>query len=136
MALAILRKMSYICGAMSFSEIRKYRIAGALALLVLFCTYTGSITLFMHRHIVKGYVVVHSHPYKNAPDTAGHTHTAQQFGTIAALSLFVAIAAVAALCPTVAVPDVSVIFSDGATRRMESSPVRHYGLRAPPASLS
>lgn len=128
--------MSYICGAMIFSRLRKYRIAGALTLLMLFCTYAGGITLFMHRHTVGGYAVVHSHPYKNAPDTAEHTHTAQQFVTIAALSHVAALAAVAALCPSVALPDTPVIFSDGATRHIKSRPVRRYGLRAPPVLLS
>lgn len=128
--------MSYICGTMIFSRLRKYRIAGALTLLMLFCTYVGGITLFMHRHTIGGYAVVHSHPYKTAPDTAEHTHTAQQFGTIAALSLFLALAAAAAVCPQIVTRRITAIFSDGATRRIKSRPVRHYGLRAPPALLS
>lgn len=128
--------MSYICGAMIFSRLRKYRIAGALTLLMLFCTYAGGITLFMHRHTIGGYAVVHSHPYKTAPDTAEHTHTAQQFGTIAALSLFLALAAAAAVCPQIVTRRITAIFSDGATCRIKSRPVRRYGLRAPPALLS
>ena len=128
--------MSYICGAMIFSRLRKYRIAGALTLLMLFCTYAGGITLFMHRHIVDGYTIVHSHPNKSAPDTAGHTHTAQQFGTIAALSLFLALAAASAVCPQIVTRRIAAIFSDVATRRIKSRPVHRYGLRAPPALLS
>ncbi len=117
---------------MDFSRVRKYRIACALSLLVLFCSYTGGITLFMHRHIVGGYTVIHSHPYKSAPDTAEHTHTAQQFGTIAALSLFIAVAAVAAVCRQIVTRYVSATYSDDVARHTESRPIRHYGLRAPP----
>lgn len=124
--------MSYICGVMNFSRLRKYRIACALSLLTLFCTYAGSITLFMHRHTIGGYVVVHSHPYKTAPDTAEHTHTAQQFGTIAALSLFLALAATVAVCPQIVTRYVSAIYSANSVRCAESQPIRSYGLRAPP----
>ena len=70
---------------MDFSRVRKYRIACALSLLVLFCSYTGGITLFMHRHIVGGYTVIHSDKYKSATDNAEHTHTEQKFGTIEAM---------------------------------------------------
>lgn len=121
---------------MDFSKLRHYRIAGALTLLTLFCTYAGGITLFMHRHTIGGYAVVHSHPYKTAPDTAEHTHTAQQFATIAAVSHFFAPAAVAAICMSLATPDVRETYSDNAAPRAKSRPIRHYGLRAPPATLS
>jgi len=128
--------MRYICGEMDFSRLRHYRVAGTLMLLMLFCSYAGGITLFMHRHMVDGYAVVHSHPYKTPPDTAGHTHTAQQLATIAAVSQLFALAAVAAICMTPAVPEVTEAYADNAVRRAESLPVRLYGLRAPPALLS
>ena len=96
----------------------------------------GDVVVAWYTNQVNSQSVVHSHPYKNAPDTAEHTHTAQQFVTIAALSHVAALAAVAALCPSVALPDTPVIFSDGATRHIKSRPVRRYGLRAPPALLS
>ncbi len=129
-------KCAIFAAEMDFSRLRHYRIAGALTLLTLFCTYAGGITLFMHRHTIGGYAVVHSHPYKTAPDTAEHTHTAQQFATIAAVSHFFAPAAVAAICMSLATPDVWETYSDNAAPRAESRPIRRYGLRAPPATLS
>ena len=52
------------------------RLAG-LFLVILFCGYFGSTAFFHHTHIINGFSVVHSHPYKshsgNGPISHNHS---------------------------------------------------------------
>ena len=51
-------------------------------LLVLFISYSGSIMLFYHTHLVQGFLITHSHPYK-LPAKKGavenHSHAPSQY---------------------------------------------------------
>ena len=74
---------------------RRSNIA-ALMLLWLFVGYIGCISLFMHRHTIDGQTIYHSHFYSGTTDSPSHSHTAQQFKVITALSLYVALTATTA----------------------------------------
>lgn len=41
---------------------------------VIFITYYGSISLFMHVHIEHGTTIVHAHPFHKAANGGGHQH--------------------------------------------------------------
>ena len=60
-------------------------------LVILFCGYLGSITLFPHNHIVDGITVVHSHPYKSLPGSnpVNHSHSKNGFLLIQFISSFI-----------------------------------------------
>lgn len=64
-----------------------------LLMLLLWIGYIGGISLFPHNHIVDGHRITHSHFYSGTTDNPSHSHTAQQFKVITALSLYVALAA-------------------------------------------
>ena len=55
-------------------------------LLILFLEYESSTTLFLHKHIIDGQLVTHSHLYTNTSETGKHTHTSYEFITIVTLS--------------------------------------------------
>lgn len=59
-------------------------------LLVLFLGYFGSVTLFVHTHMVNGVQITHSHPYNPFTSDAlpGHQHSANELMVIDALSHF------------------------------------------------
>ena len=72
----------------------KYMLfTSGLLMLLLFGSYSANTSLFNHKHIVDGIVVVHSHFYSGSAETPQHNHTPQQFSTISALSLFVSLSA-------------------------------------------
>lgn len=107
----------------------------AVWLLILFVGYTGSVTLFYHTHTVGGQRIAHSHPYSQAPDKSGHTHSAAQLAQIAQLSLLVMLAAGPGGCltafffQTAFYRDPDRIFHRDRDRRTVS-------LRGPPFSLA
>ena len=53
-----------------------------LLLLLLFISYSGSVMMFYHTHLVKGTLITHSHPYK-VPEKNGpvesHSHSSSQY---------------------------------------------------------
>lgn len=53
---------------------------------VLFVTYYGFITLFMHTHIENGVTIVHSHPFQNQANGTSHHHTLSEIQFFNALS--------------------------------------------------
>lgn len=60
-----------------------------ILLLMLFVSYTCSITFFAHTHIVNGVTIVHSHPYKkNSNGTPDHEHTGTEIQLIKTLSAY------------------------------------------------
>ncbi len=58
-----------------------YKRVSGFFLLIIFCGYFGSITLFPHTHIVDGIQIVHSHPYKSHSDETpvNHDHSTQDY---------------------------------------------------------
>jgi hypothetical protein len=50
--------------------------------LLLFLCYWGSIALFQHTHVVKNYIITHSHPYK----TKNHEHSNEELQILQALT--------------------------------------------------
>lgn len=56
---------------------RKLRGIGGAFLLIIFSGFFVSVTFFPHSHIVDGFTIVHSHPYKKVPDNfpAPHNHS-------------------------------------------------------------
>ncbi|MDR2120980.1 MAG: hypothetical protein LBP64_08955 [Tannerella sp.] len=107
----------------------KRRLAGFL--LALFCSYTASVTCFAHSHVVNGERVTHSHPYRTVPDSAGHSHTAAQFISIALLSHFMALSAVFA-APACVFSGKFAILRFSHTFFVEPTRILSYALRAPP----
>lgn len=79
-----------------------HKISGYF-LVILFCGYFGSITLFPHSHIVNGVTIVHSHPFKsdqgNAP--VNHSHTTNGFQLIQLISGFIATTTIFFIATTV-----------------------------------
>jgi hypothetical protein len=100
-------------------------------LLAVFCSYMVSITCFAHSHVINGQLVTHSHPYKGAPDSPGHSHTAAQFISIALLSHFVSLSATFIALAHVLSGRIII------RKRFRTAPcaqlqIRPYALRAPP----
>lgn len=77
-----------------FKLIRFNKKLSGYFLLILFCGYFGSITLFPHSHIVDGVTIVHSHAYKSQPDNLpfNHNHSKKGFIFIQLISNFIATA--------------------------------------------
>jgi hypothetical protein len=62
--------------------------------LLLFLEFFGSITFFNHVHIVDGYAIVHSHPFKHGSNGVPvHSHPYGGFLVIDVLNHFIAVAA-------------------------------------------
>lgn len=66
-------------------------------LLILFLGYYGSITFFVHVHVVNGVTIVHSHPYnifkgKKGDKSPPHHHSANSYIVIHVLSHFISTA--------------------------------------------
>ena len=112
---------------------RRSNIA-ALMLLWLFMGYIGCISLFMHRHTIDGQTIYHSHFYSGTTDSPSHSHTAQQFKVITALSLYVALAATTATM--VVAPHLKVSMEvTYATKSIIQLSQQIRSLRAPPVFI-
>lgn len=64
------------------SKIRKTILPARLPLVVLFIIYSGSIMMFHHTHEVQGFLITHSHPYKQSSKKGtaeNHSHTTSQY---------------------------------------------------------
>lgn len=107
----------------------------SLLLLLLFVEYVGSVTLFVHRHIIDGETYYHSHIYSGSTEEPNHTHTSQQLKLITAISTFVALTAVV-LVYGGEVVDHQIILRCGTQSAPRTSEVRHFSLRAPPVVMS
>jgi len=62
--------------------IKKISILSRLLLLVLFISYSASIMMFYHTHVVQGSLITHSHPYKlpaKKGTTENHSHSSSQY---------------------------------------------------------
>ncbi len=68
-------------------------LGSGFLMLMLFVSYVAELSLFNHKHMVDGQIIVHSHFYSGSADTPQHNHTSQQFSTISALSLYVSLTA-------------------------------------------
>lgn len=106
----------------------------SLLLLLLFVEYVGSVTLFVHGHIVDGETLYHSHIYSGSAEEPNHTHSSQQFKLITALSTFVALAAVVVFFQSNLIGRV-ITQHRGEERRAQGSVVSHFSLRAPPVVM-
>jgi hypothetical protein len=111
---------------------KRRTLAGFMFLL--FCSYTISLTCFVHSHIVDGRRITHSHPYKGVPDNPGHGHTAAQFIAIDLLSHFETLSATFAglLFAVAAKIIIRQPFRIAVYRQIQ---IRYYALRAPPVAL-
>lgn len=98
-----------------------------IALVALFLSYYGGVTLFPHTHIVDGGVVTHSHPYT---PSSSHTHTQAALQLIANLGWLVFLVVVVALSLFVA--ESSYRYFYGQPSRECSVNSRYCQLRAPP----
>ena len=74
------------------SLIHIYKKILGYSLLLLFCGYLGSISLFPHTHIIDGFTIVHSHPYssQSGSDPVKHDHSKEGFILNQFLSGFIA----------------------------------------------
>ena len=105
-----------------------------LVMLLSFVVYVGSVTLFSHVHTIEGQRVYHSHLHTGTSDQPDHTHTPLQFQTIAALAMYVALAAVAAQhidLPT----SKAITLGCVDTHTIATRSVLFFSLRAPPAIM-
>lgn len=98
-----------------------------VALVALFLSYYGSVTLFPHTHLVDGGVITHSHPY--APSSS-HTHTQATLQLIAHLGWLIFV--VTALAPFLWVVESLHRYFYGQPERFCSVNSRYSRLRAPP----
>ena len=112
---------------------RRSNIA-ALMLLWLFVGYIGCISLFMHRHTIDGQTIYQSHFYSGTPDSPRHSHTAQQFKLITALSLYVALTATTATMVVAPHLKVSMVVKC-ATKSIIQLSQQIRSLRAPPVFI-
>jgi hypothetical protein len=106
-------------------------LGSGLLMLMLFLGYETEISLFSHKHVVDGQVIVHSHFYSGSADNPQHNHTSQQFSTISALSLFVSLAAGMVLFSFV-VSRISHKIETIYLSHVEQSNSLYISLRAPP----
>lgn len=103
----------------------------ALSLLWLFMSYISGISLFSHSHIIDGHAISHSHFYNGTAENPNHSHTAQQYKTIATLSLYITIAATA--MAMVSAPTLKLIaVVHNTVKRVIQHQQQLYLLRAPP----
>ena len=110
----------------------KYMLfTSGLLMLLLFGCYSANTSLFSHKHIVDGIIVIHSHFYSGSAETPQHNHTSQQFSTISALSLFVSLAAGMVLFSFV-VSRISHKIETIYLSHVEQSDSLYISLRAPP----
>lgn len=62
--------------------IKKISLLSRSMLLVLFISYSASIMMFYHTHVVQGFLITHSHPFK-LPAKKGvvenHSHSSSQY---------------------------------------------------------
>lgn len=107
-------------------------------LLVLFTSYYGSTTLFIHTHILHNTYIVHSHPFSdgNSKSPVTHQHTENQYLIIQALSFFVStflmlfFAALLFLC----IKQILFLFNRIVVENTDN--ILQYLLRAPPYNTS
>ena len=105
-----------------------------LLMLLTFVVYVGNITLFTHRHTIDGQTIYHSHLYSGTDEQPNHSHSSQQVKTLAALAMYVALAAAAE--QHIAAPvqrAVTILGCD--IRNILRRSVHHFSLRAPPSIM-
>lgn len=106
----------------------------ALFMLLTFITYVGNVSLFSHRHTIEGHTVYHSHLYSGSGEQPDHTHSSQQFKTIEALAMYVALTATTPLC-VVAPVQTATTLTTQCEYRVVIPFLRHFSLRAPPVFM-
>lgn len=111
------------------------RHTGSILLMLLsFVVYVGGITLFSHGHTIDGETVYHSHLHTGSAEQPDHTHSSLQFKTLAALAMYIALAAIVA--EHIDLPTSTAITLDSADiRGVATRSVLHFSLRAPPAIM-
>lgn len=99
----------------------------ACSLLVIFVSYLGATTLFMHSHTIHGITFVHSHPFTH------HKDTAEQAVTIAVVSHYllsnIPEYVFKCLAPAVSVYILKVLHK---VQLIQTEPILWSLLRAPP----
>ena len=103
-------------------------------MLLLFLGYVSSVTLFTHRHFIDGHTVYHSRLYSGNAEQPNHDHSSQQFKTLSAIAMYVALTASAPLHLNTPAPKATTITSDNICNVIKQC-VRHFSLRAPPAII-
>ena len=111
------------------------RQTGSILLMLLsFVVYVGGITLFSHGHTIDGETVYHSHLHTGSAEQPDHTHSSLQFKTLAALAMYIALAAVVA--EHIDLPTSTAITLDSTDAYgVATRSVLHFSLRAPPAIM-
>ncbi|MCI6460053.1 MAG: hypothetical protein SO131_07280 [Prevotella sp.] len=99
--------------------------------LLLFAVHFGSITLFTHKHVVNGVIIVHSHIHKG-----DHTHPQTIFETIFFLSKIVSYGdCTLPVIPSLALPLIGMLRMVPPVEHLKAALLRHFSLRAPPAMV-
>ena len=111
------------------------RQTGSILLMLLsFVVYVGGITLFSHSHTIDGQIVYHSHLHSGSAEQPDHMHSSLQFKTIAALALYIALAAVTAQHIDLPIGR-AITLSSADTHSIVTRSILHFSLRAPPAIM-
>lgn len=110
------------------------RHLAAFMLLWLFVGYIGSISLFMHRHIIDGETIYHSHFFNGSADNPSHSHSSQQVKVISALSYYIALAAVATATLGAQLHDFTIVESYDVPNIIQHTELTN-SLRAPPVFI-
>lgn len=101
----------------------KLRGIGGAFLLIIFCGFFVSVTFFPHSHIVDGFTIVHSHPYKKLPGNspAPHNHSKNALVLIQFLSVIQTLA-VGVLTGTILIRKAVTVIQGSFRKEWYSSP--------------
>lgn len=117
-----------------WSKYNNRRHLAAFMLLLLFVGYIGSISLFMHRHIIDGETIYHSHFFNGSADNPSHSHSTQQVKVISVLSFYVALAAVTTATLGAQLRNFTIVESYDAPNIIQRTE-QAISLRAPPVFI-
>lgn len=107
-------------------------------LLFIYIGYFATVSLFIHTHVYKGVVYIHSHPFnksssnENQLPIEAHHHTANTFFTLNQVSWIPAGAVKAAIILNIALPIFRVVFKELILKKVFTYPKFIFNLRAPP----
>jgi hypothetical protein len=108
-------------------------------LLFIYIGYFSCVSLFVHSHIYKGVVYIHSHPFQktsnenqNQLPIEAHHHTANTFFTLNQVSWIPAGSVKAIIALDIILPISRFIFKELTSEKVFESPKFIFNLRAPP----
>ncbi len=117
--------------------IKRSKFMIASLLLLIFCAFYSSSTMFEHKHTINGATIIHSHFYgSHHSDTPDGEHTQSEITLIAYASLQSVVSSDAVSAPA-AIFTLLCIFAVARTLNKEHKEEhRLYPSRAPPAQIS